>query len=382
MVGRGKLNSLQGQDDAYVSDRRNGLYHHALRILEELRPSAFLLENVVGILRVGGRNSAEDICVALEKAGYVPRCSVLNAAWYGVPQMRERVVIMALRKDLGHEPQFPQITHDAPVNRGHLTSRNSLVGKWKNPEYFVPREALLPDSPLLPAVTVGEALEDLPPFTEHLVSLENGNRYRALRSRFATIPYPHEPRNAYTHLMRFWPGLPPSTGVSDHYCRWTPRDFKTFSLMRPGDCYPEALAIAIRRYKDACEQYRKIGGIPPLREDYVPPYNPHNFPQKWQKLDPELPSCTVTAHLARDTYSHIHPDPRQARTITIREAARLQSFPDSYVFIGNTGDVYRQIGNAVPPLLGAAIGVAIIRKVFPTSFQNISRHDLSQSHVF
>jgi DNA (cytosine-5)-methyltransferase 1 len=158
--------------------------------------------------------------------------------------------------------------------------------------------------------------------------------------------------------MRSWPGLPPSEEVADHVCKATPRDYKTFASMSPGDRYPAALKIARRRFAAAVGRWRSLDktGPRPREADYVPPYRDDNFPEKWRKLIVGAPSWTVTAHLAKDSYSHIHYDSRQARMITVREAARLQSFPDSWRFEGNLGDRFRQIGNAVPPLMAAALG--------------------------
>jgi DNA (cytosine-5)-methyltransferase 1 len=93
-----------------------------------------------------------------------------------------------------------------------------------------------------------------------------------------------------------------------------------------------------------------------LRDATVPPYDRGKFPNKWWKLVPSQPSRTLTAHLGKDTYSHIHYDARQRRMISVREAARLQSFPDGFRFAGQMNDAFRQIGNAVPPLLALAIG--------------------------
>jgi DNA (cytosine-5)-methyltransferase 1 len=92
-----------------------------------------------------------------------------------------------------------------------------------------------------------------------------------------------------------------------------------------------------------------------LRAGIVPPYDPDKFPNKWWKLDPSKPSRTLTAHMGKDTYSHIHYDSTQRRTVSVREAARLQSFPDGFVFAGAMNAAFRQIGNAVPPLLSLAV---------------------------
>src|SRR6185503_18510053 len=84
-----------------------------------------------------------------------------------------------------------------------------------------------------------------------------------------------------------------------------------------------------------------------LRKTYVPPYDPSKFPNKWRKMEPNLPARTLMAHLGKDSYSHIHYDSDQARTISVREAARLQSFPDGFVLRGTMNPALKQIGNAV-----------------------------------
>src|SRR5262249_26608338 len=104
-------------------------------------------------------------------------------------------------------------------------------------------------------------------------------------------------------------------------------------------------------------------GFRKLMKRFVPPYPEGIFVDKWKKLVPSEPSWTIPAHLSKDSYSHIHHDATQARAISIREAARLQSFPDAFMFTGNMGECFRQIGNAVPPLMAWAIAEAILRPV-------------------
>lgn len=96
-----------------------------------------------------------------------------------------------------------------------------------------------------------------------------------------------------------------------------------------------------------------------LKAEFVPPYLPDKFPNKWRKMAPDEPARTLMAHLGKDSYSHIHYDSSQARTISVREAARLQSFPDSFVFEGSMNTAFRQIGNAVPPLLAWRLADAL-----------------------
>jgi DNA (cytosine-5)-methyltransferase 1 len=222
----------------------------------------------------------------------------------------------------------------------------------------------LPASPSeAAAVTVREALDDLPELTDHLTMTKRprGDFRRHLPYRSAALSW-------YAAMMRDWPGLPPLPGVEDHAIRRTPRDYETFRRMGPGDRFPEALAIARTIRDEELVRLQTIGTAPTpgtqewddFEARFLPPYDEHDFPDKWRKLLADRPSWTIPAHLAKDSYSHIHYDSAQARMISIREAARLQAFPDAFLFSGNMGDCFRQIGNAVPPLLARAVAEAVL----------------------
>ena len=103
-----------------------------------------------------------------------------------------------------------------------------------------------------------------------------------------------------------------------------------------------------------------IGDGQMLKMQFVPPYDPTKFPNKWRKMERGEPARTLMAHLGKDSYSHIHYDADQARTLSVREAARLQSFPDGFRFSGAMNPGFRQIGNAVPPLLSYALAGSIV----------------------
>jgi DNA (cytosine-5)-methyltransferase 1 len=213
------------------------------------------------------------------------------------------------------------------------------------------------DSPQ-PHVGVRDALGDLPRLVGHLRGKEPKEQPLDLR----------RPPSAYAQLLRSWPHLAARGRVSGNWYRNNTRDFRIFRLMAQGDRYPQALEIAHTLFNE----YLATLTPPPrpgsdewitLRDNFIPPYRNDAFHDKWRKLVADEPCWTVTAHLSRDTYSHIHYDSRQARTITIREAARLQSFPDAVDFAGNFGDQYRQIGNAVPPLLARAIAQSLLAQL-------------------
>ncbi len=362
-AGRAKLNSLS--DEGSAGDARNTLYFRFLDAVRAWQPRAVVMENVPGMLSVQGRNVALDVAADMAACGYRVGYALLNAAWYGVPQYRERLLFIGFRDDLDIMPQAPVATHHAELPAGY--GRPAEGGTL--PLAFMPHFELPVDLKSAPkrATSVAEALDDLPVLTDHLTP-----GYRAARGDFRRLqPYRQAPHSEYAHLMRAWEGGPPLAGVVDHVIRHTPRDFETFRQMKHGDRYPEAYEIALDRYRTVLHAMSMRGEAPApdsvdfdeLRRRFVPPYPEEVFVDKWRKLIPDEPSWTVPAHLAKDTYSHIHHDSAQARTISIREAARLQSFPDCFEFTGNMGDCYRQIGNAVPPLLAQAVGAQVLAQL-------------------
>lgn len=356
-IGRSKLRSVTGDDDAYVNDPRAKLYKRFLQYVEAVQPVAILIENVPDILNHGGHNVPEEICETLEMLGYNARYTLLNAAYYGVPQMRERLFLVAIDNSLGVMPGFPEPSHAAELPSGYDRARSVAL---KHVPAEGARFAAIPQAQrgLPKAVSVKAALEDLPRITEHF-SAPTTMRRRKLTDR---LPYAKcDGISDYVKRMRAWPGHQPSHAHTDgHLVRITPRDFEIFRRMKHGGDYPHAYAVAekifseqldtlTRRPRKSTEKWAS------LRAKYVPPYDPGKFPNKWWKLNPTMPSRTLTAHMGKDTYSHIHWDSAQKRTVSVREAARLQSFPDTFRFSGAMNAAFRQIGNAVPPLLAKAV---------------------------
>jgi DNA (cytosine-5)-methyltransferase 1 len=362
-VGRGKLASLS--EEGAAEDARNGLYLRYLDAVRLWRPRAVVMENVPGMQNVGGRSVADEAANDLIKCGYRVGYAILNASWYGVPQFRERLIFIGLRSDLGLLPSMPPATHRAALPPGYVPPPERF-------EMFLPFTDLHHELDVdtrhakLPATNVVEALGDLPVFRDHLegIPAPRGN-FRSKRR------YSSAAQSSFAKLMRNWPGLGRSRQVVDHAIHRTPRDYETFRRMRPGDRYTEAISIARARFREELERQRAAGTAPDegssafqeLERAFVPPYPEDIFLDKWRKLIREMPSWTVPAHLSKDSYSHIHYDDAQARTISIREAARLQSFPDGYLFSGNLADCFRQIGNAVPPLMAWAVASELLTRL-------------------
>lgn len=356
-IGRSKLRSVTGDDEAYVNDPRAKLYQRFLQYVEAVQPVAILIENVPDILNHGGHNVPEEICQTLETLGYNARYTLLNAAYYGVPQMRERLFLVALDRSLGVAPGFPEPSHAANLPSGYESAR-SVALKHVPAEGSRFSEIPRARQGLPEAVSVKAALSDLPRITEHF-SAPTDMRRRKVTDQ---LPYASfTDLSAYAKKMRAWPGHQMSqAGTDGHMVRITPRDFEIFRRMKHGGDYPHASAVAEAIFKEelqamAIQPRTGSKAWDELRAKHVPPYDPGKFPNKWWKLNPALPSRTLTAHMGKDTYSHIHWDSSQKRTISVREAARLQSFPDSFRFAGAMNAAFRQIGNAVPPLLAEAV---------------------------
>jgi DNA (cytosine-5)-methyltransferase 1 len=277
-------------------DPRNRLFEEFMRFLKALRPKWFIIENVPGLISMERGKVLERVLKEIREAGYSVCYKILNAADYGVPQIRERVFIVGT--NTGCPITFPSPTH-APLHQGQVALGDSLK----------------------PYVTVWEAISDLPP-------LEPGEE----KNEYATPP-----QNDYQRLMREGAG---SQGLRNHR--------------------------AVRHREYMVERFKLIpqGGnmkdLPP-----IPKVRPRKiYAARCRRLRADAPSYTVTAHCLDEL---IHPF--QHRAITPREAARLQSFPDRYVFFGPLAkfhsdprqDQYEQIGDAVPPLLARAIALEIAK---------------------
>jgi DNA (cytosine-5)-methyltransferase 1 len=266
---------------------------------------------------------------------------------------------------------FPEPTHWIDLPPGYEGTR-SVALKFLDSMAADDAHSYVPapraSRSLPPAVTAEDALGDLPPIDARKL-LKSGELRRGARRFDAPMPYGKAPHSSFARLMRGWPGFEAPEALTDHVIRYLPRDYPLFARMNPGDQYPQAYEHAIEMFEQHLDLLEKQGVVvrpgskqyEDIKASIVPPYDVGKFPNKWRKMWRDQPARTLMAHLGKDSYSHIHYDSRQARTISVREAARLQSFPDGFRFSGTMNPAFRQIGNAVPPLLAKAVAAHMMK---------------------
>ena len=289
-----------------ASDPRNYLFESYVKILEYFSPKFFVFENVTGLLSAQVKNAPifPKVLKALGNKYKVignPEVLVHNTADYGVPQLRKRVIIIGVRKDIDKsaEELYESIikTHWNPE-----TLSNEKKGKKR-------------------FVDVRQAIGDLPPVEPgHDASTE-------------TFDYPCN--NEY--LKRIGKqGIYP---LMDHIAR------------KHNDLDRERFQVMIHNHWSFGQLRREM---PQYEHEHARVFDNSYVVQWW-----DLPSKTILAHIHKDGFQFIHPDEEQRRTFTVREAARIQSFPDDFEFKGSRGEKYKQIGNAVPPLFAEALAKSI-----------------------
>ena len=348
VAGKAKLRSL-GADRVNTKDARGYLFQDFLRFIYSLDAKAVVMENVPESTCFGEMNIPEIVCESLVKHGYKAFWTLLNAADFGVPQIRDRIFVFGIKESAGNEIRLPVPTNK-PKGSHPATNHKKIETDGSNRFFKRPNSS---EDVKESWVTLKEAFSDLPVLFPTVHS-----KYRTVRLN-EELPYRTDPQNDFQRKMRYWYDAE-SMGVTANAFRNTGRDFAIFEKMRQGDNYVAASKIAdelfareayVFGFKPGTPEYNK------LKKKMVPVYNRDQFEAKWERLCENRPSRTLVAHLSKDTYSHIHPT--EPRGISVREAARIQSFPDDYFFDCSMGDAFKQIGNAVPPLLALAVAEVI-----------------------
>jgi DNA (cytosine-5)-methyltransferase 1 len=283
-------------------DPRNSLFREFARYVEYFRPRAFVLENVVGLASYQGGATLEVMEEAFARAGYTTDWRILNAAQYGVPQKRERLILLGTEQ--GSHLSFPAPNHWG----GKGTTRT--IGVRDRKRMHGASQANLFDSDseqrnLLSVVTVADAIDDLP-------QIGSGEK---------ATEYDKSPRTSYQAARR--------------------REAAQLEL-HASTRHTERMLEIIRHAGS------NIASIPPHLIS-------SGFSSCYSRLAADEPSVTITVNFVHPASNRcIHPTLNRA--LTPREGARLQSFDDDFRFSGTRAQIVKQIGNAVPPLLGRALG--------------------------
>jgi DNA (cytosine-5)-methyltransferase 1 len=287
-IGRAKLREIAGDPEAFLKDPRAGLHERWVAWVRELEPLAVLFENVPDALIAGGRNIAEEIALDLDELGFVSRYTLMNTVHYGVPQTRERMFLIGLRKELEIDPKFPSPTHRYAVPLGYEGIRRAIFRALRSGDLFPApywQEPPRMVEGLRQAVTVKQAIGDLPSIT----GLRDGTQRGGPRRFDTPCGYRRGRPSAYAREMRAWPGFEaPSEGPRDHVIRHLPRDWPIFERMRPGDEYPAAHEIAEKLFQEQLKARRLAGervsrgtrAWQDLRRSIVPPLPNRRVPQQ------------------------------------------------------------------------------------------------------
>lgn len=371
LVGRARAKGKIG----YVpeKDERHYLFREYIRVLDRLRPAAFVMENVKGMLsstvesRLVFEMLMEDLAslgtghghhyeirairvadgrASLQEAAQ-PSDFIVRAEEWGVPQRRHRVIIVGIRSDLAHSATGTSmpvsgVTRAVDDVIGMMPGLRSGLSRGRDDPAAWRRE-VVEAARLLAGIHRGK--EDGPlrdSFSDVVTRLKNGLLSPRLSARLT------EGYGTSNDELLAWLERPALRGIAQHETRGH----------MPSD---------LGRYLFAAV-FGEVRGYSPKAADFPLSLSPNHrnwhsgvFNDRFRVQLAGEPSTTVTSHISKDGHYFIHPDPVQCRSLTVREAARLQTFPDDYYFLGNRTQQYVQVGNAVPPYLARQIAQLLLR---------------------
>jgi len=294
-----------------LDDPRNHLFKEFLRIVAEIQPRAVLIENVPGIVSLGNGTVVGQIYKTLNELGYNVKHKILFAGHYGIPQMRFRTVFIAI-KNYNREINFPKPEYYSVATANFSKSKELCYN-------------LLPlqKDTLKSQVNVWDAISDLP-------ELKGGEK---------NIYYDYATKSV-SEFQKY--ARENSNKVKNHWCsRLSKINLDRLKYIKQGGSWRD---IPYELLPEGLKKAR--------RSDHT---------KRYGRLATNSLCSTILTKCDPHWGSFFHP--YQNRAISVREAARIQSFPDSYIFIGNLAQQYEQVGNSVPPLLAKAIGEIIIKMI-------------------
>lgn len=361
LAGRSRM---RGKDPKkFESDERHLLYREYLRVLTKFSPSVFVMENVKGILTSShsGGKIFEKIIRDLKRPsrgieyqirsfvvpGEItnPADFVIKSENYGVPQCRHRVILLGIRKDIIERIKYSGVSPDAFV----LEAENRI--------------------------SVGEVIGDLPKLRSRLtrrVSSRLDSRdewYKAIQSVGASLAN-CDPRLSKQIMIEVKDASKSARSLIDFGGRFIKWESIEDDLKKSWYLDPRLGGVTLHESRGHMESdlgrylyaasFSKIYGYSPKLSEFPKALLPAHANVKLQKIPfndrfrvqlKQNPGSTIVSHIAKDGHYYIHYDAPQCRSLTVREAARIQTFPDNYFFEGNRTQQYHQVGNAVPPLL-------------------------------
>jgi len=291
-----------------LNDERNHLFKDFLRVASELLPKAILIENVPGIVSLGKGTVVQQIYKELQSLGYSVNHRILFAGHYGVPQTRFRTIIIAIKGNANI--LFPEPEYNSKTVANFAGSRELCI---KIPPLFAQE--------LLPQTTVYDAISDLP-------EIDGGSKNPPMK-------YSKEAEGNYQKVLRKGSKL-----VHNHSCSGLGKiNLERLPYIPQGG-----------NWTDIPHEMLPKGMQKARRSDHT---------KRYGRLHPEGMCSTILTKCDPHWGAFIHPD--KDRVLSIREAARIQSFPDTYHFTGSLPQQYEQVGNAVPPFLAKKIGEEIAK---------------------
>jgi DNA (cytosine-5)-methyltransferase 1 len=382
LVGRARNRGIAG----YIpeDDPKHFLYKNYIDILNRLRPAAFVMENVKGMLSSSINDGLifKKVLSDLHSAGdgyrlvsltpkirtqadlieptLLPTDFIIRSEDFGLPQARHRVIVVGIRKDVLDKPEAARF--------------DQLIPRWTT------------------TATVADVLQGMPKLRSGLSKDDSPTKWgKAVKEAAATVCkavafLPHEERETFRARIN---ECAESASKADKPL--------SRSALRPAKVGPNCsatltkwlldphlgvlpnnetrghMASDLSRYLYAAV-YGELVRVSPKANDFPESLAPEHanwnsgkFADRFRVQLWEHPSTTITSHISKDGHYFIHPDPEQCRSLTVREAARLQTFPDNYYFKGNRTEQFIQVGNAVPPFLAKQIGDALLALLQPPS---------------